>query len=143
MSYITAGGGGISTGHTSGVTSINGSGTFTTTSATYVDVTSAEVTITTTENNAKVLVICSFCAYEGGAIGLSTFKLLETSTEIAEKRFQATAVDKRQMMFIGTMCTVATAGSTTFKLQVKTSATNINVDMSGDSGLDLMAVELI
>lgn len=114
--------------------------TFTTSSATYVDITGLSVTITPSDTNSKILVVANVCLDSGGA-RLNAITLVRGSTEI----YRGDAAGSRVRSTFGTNASTgdtvnavtamyldspATTSATTYKIQMRSSTGNVNMNRS-------------
>ena len=98
--------------------------TFTTSSTTFVDITSYSVSITPTANTSKVLILASFTLNNPGAVGdKSEVRLLRGATAIVDPITRGndsnnTVLESGSISFLDSP---ATTSATTYKIQLKTS----------------------
>jgi hypothetical protein len=126
--------------------------TFTTTSASFVDITGMSVTITPSTNTSKVLVVATMVNARGGTGGTSVrINLVRNSTNIAQpasgsaaatlnSRFLETATNyPATVVFLDSP---ATTSAVTYKLQVAVSVNTFNFNLR-DSDPDNSSISTI
>jgi len=120
------------------VVSVEKTDTFSTASATYVDVTGLSVSITPSSASNKIYVVLSIYVSDGTQTGNAICNIVRDSTQLQETVVripqEGQAIYRLYNLSMTDFDSPATTSATTYKIQIKTNAGTMYVNRAADQG---------